>query len=215
MEKQTFDIKNFLIKLFICIAAMGSICGVPFMSCKDCSRNTGTQPERDIISFNVPTSVICDSMKVMNGIMDKLNPAKKQPRIISWFIEHNRQDFIDINGNEFIIKDLKPEYFNIFSELNSSEKLHFYKLILFFISNNLTACRQDFMGWTSRVDYFYDYRNYYFLSEDGYNREVLLQDTNFNYSSDSVERSYKVLDKKDGLILLKGNHYNYLREHKK
>jgi hypothetical protein len=215
MNKQTFDIKNFLIKIFICIAAMGSICGVPFMSCKDCSRHTGNQPERDIISFNVSTYAICDSMKIMNGIMDKLNPAKKQPRIISWFIEHTRQDFIDINGYEFSIKDLKPEDFNIFSELNSSERLHFYKLISFFVNNNLTACRQDFMGWTSRIDYFYDYRNYDFLSEDGYNREVLLLDTNFNYSSDSVERSYKVLDKKDGLILLKGNHYNYLREHKK
>ena len=213
MKKQIFDIKNFLLKLFICIAPMGSICGVPFMSCKDCSRHTGNQPERNTISFNVPISVICDSMKEMNGIMDKLNSAKKQPRIKSWYIKDYSPDIIDINGNVFKFKRLKIQDFDVFTELDSSDRVRFYNLIQYFVTNNLTSCCDWTIGITSTSAYFYDYRNYENINEEEYSRFVLLYDTNFNYDSDSAEQSFKVLDKRDGLVLLKENYHKYLQEH--
>ncbi len=205
--------KNFLIKLFICIAAIGYICGVPFMSCKDCSRHRGNQPERDIICFNVPTSAISDSMKMMNAIMDKLNEAKKQPRIISWYIKNHEPEIIDINGNRFKFKNLKIQDFNVFVELDSFDRTRFYNLILYFVSNHLTSCCDWSIGTTSTSAYFYNYRNYENINEEEYQRYVLIQDTNFNYNSDSVENAFKVLDKKDGLVLMKENYHNYLKEH--
>jgi hypothetical protein len=212
MEKRAFDIKNFLIKLFLCIAAMGSICGMPFMSCKDCSRQTVNQPDRDTISFKVPTSAIYDSIQAMNGIMDKLNPAEKQPRIKSWFIKDYEPDIIDINGNIFKFKNLKTQDFNIFVELDSIDRQRFHNLIVYFVTNNLTSCFDERLGITSKHEYFYLYKNYENINEEEYNRFILLYDTNFNYDSDSVKQTFKVLDKRDGLVLLKENYHKYLKD---
>ncbi len=213
MNVQLFDIKHILIKVFIFIAAIGSICGVPFMSCKECVRQREKQPGRDTISFNVPIIAICDSMKIMDGLMDKLNPAKKQPRIKSWLVKDYEPEIIDINGNEFQLKNLKVQDLNVFGELNNKEKIRFYNLIQFFLKNNLTSCFPEKLGLVSKYEYFYHYRNYENINEEEYNRFVLLCDTNFNYNNDSVERNFKCLDKRDGLVLFKENYHHYLSEH--
>ena len=215
MIKQNFNKITLLKKPVICAPGFCLIVLVLFVSCKNSTVKNGNPSERDSICFNLSVTTICDSVKVMNNIMDRLNFAEKQPRIKSWFVENYESDKIDINGYIYSIKGLNPKDFNVFKELDISDRVRFYCLIRFFLSNNLTACSEWAIGTTSSSAYFYNYRNYENINEENYNRYIILQDKKINYESESVLNTFKVLDQRNGLVLLKENYHNYLKEHSK
>jgi hypothetical protein len=173
---------------------------VVVFNCVNCNRRV--EIERDQISFDVPISDIRDSIIVMNRIMDKLNFAEDQPRIISWFIMHNEK-YIDINSHIFKIDSIKPEDLVVLDELSIHERKRFLELIFYMISNELSSCRKDIFPHNMSMAYFYDYRNYLNSAEPHYLRNIVILDSINDINGQSFENYYKVLDKNAGLILLK------------
>jgi hypothetical protein len=172
------------------------------INCLNCHRRV--EIERDQINFDVPISDIRDSIIAMNKIMDKLNPAEVQPRIISWFIMFDEKH-IDINSHIFKIDNIKPEDLSVLDELNIPERKRFLELIFYMISNELSACRKDLFYHNMSMAYFYKYRNYLNSAEPHYMRDIVIQDSINDINGLNFEKYFKVLDKKGGLILLKYN----------
>lgn len=169
--------------------------------CYSCQRNS--EPERDIIQFNVPINAVCDSMRVMNSLMDKLDFPKSEKRIKSWLILDNDTSKIDINGYVLEYKKLRREDFEVFLELEKSERFRFMNLLRYCIKNNLTSCRYDYFPHKNKHAYFYDYRNYAHQCEPAYTRDLVVNDSSYNIESKELGKDWKLLDKKNGLALFK------------